>query len=256
MPDRRWIVSAGLVLMVIACILAGTFIVQFLPGYRSYASTVGAQAANRLDVQGRDATIIFLPRKGNRIKVAASGRYSSHRPVVSARTANSETYVIAQCPVQNENCNVTVRIWLPPDIDVTAYSDNGAIQANDLTGSLRLSSINGEIDVSGSSGQLSLQNQNSNINIENSRSRRVSATTVNGGVTAVFHAAPDFVDAGSRNGTVSLTVPFIAAAPDSYAISAHTTNGHSDIGVPNSANAGRKLIATSQNGDVVVQYGS
>lgn len=251
MTNRRWIVSAGLALMIVACISAAWVVVQMLPGHRGYASEVGTRAASRLDVQAQDATIILLPERGDRVRVTATGRYSSHRPVVSARSVNSVTHVVAQCSGRNEICNLTIRVWLPPDLDVTAHSDNGTIQADQLSGSLRLSSLNGEIHVTDSSGPLSLQTENSGIDIDNSRSRRLTATSQNGGIIALFRTPPDFVNASSQNGTVDITVP-----QQSYAITAHTTNGHTDIGPPNSASASHKLIATSVNADVVVQYGS
>lgn len=251
MANRRWIVSAGLALMIIAGVIAAWNIVLVLPGYHSYASATDAPAATRLNVQSQDATIILQPGSGHRVRVSATGKYSSHRPLLSAHTANSETRVIAQCQGRNTRCNLTIRIGLPANLDVTAHSDDGMIQARQLTGSLRLSTINGDIDVSGSSGPLSLQTQNSGIYVERSRSRRLTATSENGGVTAEFDVPPDLVSASSQNGTVDLTVP----SQESYAVDTHTTNGHSDVGVPNSATATRKLIATTVNADVVVQYG-
>lgn len=252
MANRRWIVSAGLALMVVACVIAAWLIVQVLPGHRGYASTVAAPAAARLDVEAQDVTIILQSSPGDRIRVNATGQYSSRRPVVSAQTRNSETRVVAQCPQHNESCDLTIRVLLPPGLDVTAHSDNGTIQADQLTGALRLSTINGDINVTNSSGALSVQTRNSGIDIDNSRSRRLTATSENGGITATFRAPPDFVNASSENGTVDLTVP----AQQPYSVAGHTTNGHREISVPNLATASRKLIATSVNADVVVQYGS
>lgn len=251
MENRRWIVSAGLALMIVACISAAWIIITVLPGHRSYASTVAAPAASRMTVQADDASIILMPGRGNQVRVEATGEYSAHRPVVTATTANSTTKIVARCAERQRNCNVTVQIFLPAGLDVTANSNNGDIQANRLTGALRLSTVNGDIDVTGSSGALSLQNQNGGIFVDRARSRRLTATNENGEVTAEFVAPPDFVNASSQNGTVDLTVP----GHNSYAIAAHTINGHRDVSVPNSANSSHKLIATSGNADVVVQYG-
>lgn len=140
---------------------------------------------------------------------------------------------------------------LPAALPLNVVGQNGRLTATGLTGALTLETTNGAIRTEGSRGDLELQTTNGGIDVRDAGSRRVTATTTNGGVELDFLDPPTSVQARSTNGAITVRLP---ADRVTYRVDARTTNGEIDSGsVPSDPSSRRSITAATTNGKVTVE---
>jgi hypothetical protein len=79
----------------------------------------------------------------------------------------------------------------------------------------------------------------------------VTARSNDGSVHVNFDAAPQRVDASSSDGSVTVVVP---DTPDTYAVTAHTSDGSRNIDVRTDPTSDRVIQMSSHDGSVTVRY--
>ena len=132
-----------------------------------------------------------------------------------------------------EPCSVGFVVTLPPDLDVRVATDAGRVEVFGMNGDLHIETANGAIDAA-ALGDGS-----------------VSAETDNGRVRLTFDEVPSDVHADTDNGAITIRLPDDG---DLYAVDADTDNGAIDIEVETDPDAGRRIVARSDNGSIDVGY--
>jgi DUF4097 and DUF4098 domain-containing protein YvlB len=131
------------------------------------------------------------------------------------------------------NCEVTLQVTAPADLDVTVVTDNGDVSVTQRDGRLDLSTNNGGIDA---------------MSID---SGLVRSSTDNGDVDLAFKRPPDRVDISTDNGSVLVEVPPCETA---YAVEASSDNGDVRVDVTTDPTSRRVITAESDNGAVTVRH--
>lgn len=261
-PPRR--LSPGLVvlfivlpLILLALIIGGS--VTAVNAFRGTPVTenVDSEAGSSVFIDVPNAAIRLTPSDDDQVHVTLRGSYSGTKPTLDVSSSGDETEIRGGCPdgwfifFPLNICRVRIDVSLPPSLDVTVGGQNGAITAEDLTGSLDLTTTNGAIEVDGSSGILVLHTTNGRIEVDDSTATDVQARTTNGAVHLSFSDAPDQVAANSTNGEIRIVVPDDGTE---YFVDANTTNGRIDTeDVPGDRRADRTITAETTNGGVTIE---
>ena len=218
----------------------------------SYADTATADAGTRVLATVPNASVDLRPSPDDQVHVDARGTYFGAAPTLRVTTSGGVTSISGGCPNQWFGfCSVKLTVRLPAALPLNVVAQNGRLTAAGLTGALDLETTNGAILTEGSRGDLKLQTTNGAIDVRDSSSRRVTATTTNGGVELDFLDPPSAVEARSTNGALTVRVP---ADGVTYRVDARTTNGEIETGsVPSDPSSRRSLTAATTNGKVTVE---
>ena len=150
-----------------------------------------------------------------------------------------------------ERCGVDYEIHMPPELAVIARTDDGTIDARDVSGAVDLSTDNGDVVLSGLSGRLQLSTDNGSIDGSELTSSSAQATSDNGDVTLGFSVAPTTVTMDSDNGDLVLVVP---QGPESYSLTTSSDNGVVSTPIRTDPNGERHLTLRSGNGNITAAY--
>lgn len=145
------------------------------------------------------------------------------------------------------NCAAKHRIEVPRGITVKVEDRNGSVQARGFADPLQVRSSSGSVHVTDSTGPLELRSGNGSVRAEVS-SRQVRADTDNGRVALRLAAAPDLLDARSRNGSLTLTLP-----SDRYRVTTGSRNGGIHVSVPRDDSSRHVVSAHTDNGSITVR---
>jgi hypothetical protein len=205
-----------------------------------------------LDVRVPNAAVTLTPSSDDEMHVRVTGSFFGTAPTLSVQTEGGVTEVRGGCrPQLFSRCSIRVAVQLPRSLPVTVNGENGRIEASGLTGRLTLETSNGAIQTDGTVGRLDVQTTNGDVSVTDAASRIVRASTTNGSVELTFTDAPDTVDAGSTNGSITVRVP---VSQVSYLITAQTANGEVNTDtVPSDRTARRSITAQTTNGSVTVE---
>jgi DUF4097 and DUF4098 domain-containing protein YvlB len=205
-----------------------------------------------LSVQIPNAEIILEPSSDDQAHVRMTGSFFGDEPTLTVRTEGGVTEVRGGCTSQLfSRCSIDVAVQLPRALPVTVSGENGRIAASGLTGRVSLGTTNGTIEADGTVGRVDAETTNGDIRVTDATSKTVQATTTNGSVELAFADAPDAVDAGSTNGSITVRVPTSGV---SYLVTAQTTNGSVDSGtVPSDSTSRRSITARTTNGGIEIQ---
>ena len=126
------------------------------------------------------------------------------------------------------NCRVELVVDVPRDLDVTVGSDNGRIALAGLSGDVDAATDNGTIDATDLTAD------------------RLAADSDNGRITLVFDDPPDAVRASTDNGAIAISI----GGDATYDIEADTGHGTVEVDVPTDPLAVRRVVAHSGNGSI------
>jgi hypothetical protein len=178
------------------------------------------------------------------VTVARTVSYRGDRPDAAEETheVNGDVLLLGGC---GRNCKVDYTIELPAGVDVRGSTTNGEIELADV-GEVEVSTTNGRIDLDGVSGRVEVESSNGRISGEGLNGDGIRVQTSNGAIELEVATAQD-VEARTSNGSIELTVP-----PDTYRVTADTSNGRTDIGVANDADGRFALDLHTSNGSITV----
>jgi hypothetical protein len=205
-----------------------------------------------LDVRIPNAEVVLEPSTDDQVHVRMTGSFFGTEPTLDVRTDGGVTEVRGGCESRLfSRCSIDLTVQLPRALPVTVAGENGRIGASGLTGRVDLSTTNGTIEADGTVGRADLRTTNGDIRLTASVSSAVQADTTNGSVELTFADAPDTVDAGSTNGSISVRVPVSGVT---YLVTAQTTNGSVDTSaVPSDSTSRRSITARTTNGGITVE---
>ena len=217
----------------------------------TYADTQIVDAGPRVLATVPNASVDLRPSPDDRVYVEARGTYVGAAPSLRVTTEAGVTSISGGCPGRWFGfCSVELTVRLPTALPLNVVARNGRLTATGLTGALTLETTNGAITTDGSRGDLELRTTNGAIDVRDSGSRRVAATTTNGGVALDFLDPPSAVQARSTNGAITVRLP---ADGVTYRVDARTTNGEIDSrSVPSDPSSRRSVTAATTNGKVTV----
>ena len=176
------------------------------------------------------------------VTVERTVSYRGDRPDGETHRVDGDTLELGDC---GPRCSVDYTIELPAGVDVRGSTANGAIELTAV----------GEVDVQTSNGRIELEEIAGDIDVETSNGRIIGRDLNGGGVRASTSngaielelGAPQDVEASTSNGAIDLTVP----AAD-YRVSTETSNGRTDVGIPNESDGQFFLDLRTSNGSITV----
>jgi hypothetical protein len=228
-----WLVAASLLIL----LLAGGTVIGWWAFTRETRTTsyrvLGDVVGVRLDVADADveitggATAIDV----RRVDSFAFGQPSDETHKVENGTLN----VVSRCPDQVLGaCKATFHIALPDNVPLAIETSSGTIHLSGVRSSVKLSSGSGDITAAGFCGF------------------SFSATSDSGKVDVRSQCSADRLEARSRSGDVTVTVP-----GGRYVVDAQSDAGDVHVrGVDPVEESGFQIQAQSGSGDVTVESSS
>jgi hypothetical protein len=163
------------------------------------------------------------------VGVSEQASYSSKAPV-PRRVLNGTTLTLSYGCVTELSCSISYTVEVPRDAAVRVSAGSGAVTLTSLAGAA------------------SAQTSSGLIMAVNLHSTEVSLKSDAGGIIATCSAAPRSLDASTKVGAITLTMPGAVA----YKISTHTFVGTSTITVRKSARSPYAINASSDLGSISV----
>ncbi len=228
-----WLVAASLLVLVLA---GGTLIAWWAFTRETRTTTyrvLGDVVGMRLDVGDADveinggATAIDV----RQVDSFAFGQASNETHTVE----NGTLSIVSRCPDQVlGSCNASFHIALPDNVPLDIETSSGTIRLTGVRSSVRLSSGSGDITAAGFCGF------------------SFSATSDSGAVRVRSQCSADRLEARSRSGDVTVTVP-----AGRYAVDTHSDTGDVHLrGLDPVEESGFQIQAQSGTGDVTVESSS
>lgn len=148
-------------------------------------------------------------------------------------------------------CRAGLRIVVPRDLEVKVRSREDEVRVRGLAGRVDAESANGTVEGEALSGPVRLHSGNDTVRATRLRSDSVQADSANGSVHVEFDRPPSSALAHSGNGDVEVVVP---RGTEGYDVQIESQNGSTDDQVRTTSTSDRRIVATSNNGDVTVRY--
>ncbi len=195
-------------------------------------------AATSFTIDGRVTTLVIDVGSGSvdvtgtdRSSVGVSQQASySTTPPAARRVLSGTTLTLSYgCPVEL-SCSISYTVQVPRTVAVRVSADAGAVTLTSLA------------------GPATAQTSAGLITAVNLSSAEVSLKSDAGGIIATSSAPPRSLDASTKVGAITLTVPGSVA----YKISTHTFVGTSNITVRKSARSPYAINASSDVGSISI----
>jgi hypothetical protein len=252
---RVWLVL-GSIGAVVGIVFVGMSLVGALVrDHRVINRTIDGSAVREVDIKmdGGNLSLIGDPTgTTDRVRFnVVDGLFGSNH---SATVRGDRLVVHAGCRGPfGAHCSVGVTALVPDGVRLVVSSDNGAQRIRNIQGDVMLSSDNGDIHATGISGNLSLTTDNGDVDASQLTSPSVSLATDNGSALLSFGQAPSSVTTDADNGDVTVDLP----TPDlAYDLHTATDNGTVSAPIKTDPTSGRRISATSDNGNITVRYAS
>ncbi|MEV0262119.1 DUF4097 family beta strand repeat-containing protein [Streptomyces sp. NPDC050617] len=206
------------------------------------ASVSGKIRAVRLD-SGSGGVTLRGGKGAGKVSVHRSVEYKGDRPEKATHRVEGGVLVLGGC---GEDCAVNYTVELPAGLPVSGQTANGPVSLSDV-GAVNVTTSSGTVALDGVAGAVDVRTTNGRITGRRLRGGSVAARTTNGPIELTPAVALD-IRAKTSNGTIALTVP---TGP--YQVSAHVSNGHKYIDVPDDPHGAHRLDLTTSNGTVTVK---
>ena len=169
--------------------------------------------------------------------------YRGELEVEETHRVDGDTLELRGC---GRRCVVDYTIEVPSGVDVRGSASNGAIELEDV-GEVDVQTSNGRIELEDVTGSVVAETSNGRISGSDLSGDGVRATSSNGAIELEL-GTPQDVEASTSNGAIRLTVP-----ADSYRVSTETSNGRTDVGIPNDSDGRFSLDLRTSNGSITVE---
>ncbi|WP_181765303.1 DUF4097 family beta strand repeat-containing protein [Streptomyces albidus (ex Kaewkla and Franco 2022)] len=169
--------------------------------------------------------------------------FDGDRPKGPTHRVENGVLVLEGC---GKGCSVRYTVDLPRRIPVTGKVTAGGVDLSGM-GKVDVTTSTGAVDLDDIEGSVDVRTTNGRINGHGLKGDRVTARTSNGAIE-LAPATPQDVDAKTSNGAISITAP-----DSSYKVSARTSNGSKKIGVRNDPSGDHELDLATTNGAITVK---
>jgi hypothetical protein len=250
---RVWL-ALGSIVALVGIVFVGMQLVGTLASnHRVINRTIDATAVREIDVRMGNGSLDLI---GDPTATSARLRFdvddglfgSKHSAVVSGHRLQVQSGCHGPFSV---HCSVDVTARVPAGVRLVVTSDNGRQQIRNMSGDVTVSSDNGDLHVSGISGALSMTTDNGDVAASELTSPRVRLDTDNGSARLSFAQAPTSVTTTADNGDVIVDLPNPEVA---YDVHTSTDNGTVSTPIKTDPTSGRRISATSDNGNITVRY--
>ena len=203
-----------------------------------------ASDVGRVEIIGANVTDVRITARVSDGMVATDFRY---------RVVGDRLEVRVRCNrlVGGPWCGAALRILVPRNLEVHAYSDSDQVIVRGISGRVDAASSDGSVEAEGLSGAAFLHSSNGSVRASRLRTNSIQANSDNGSVRLEFDRAAGSTIAKSANGNVEISVPRDGAG---YAIDISSGNGSTDNQVQTDSTSARRVVASSENGNVTVRY--
>jgi hypothetical protein len=148
-----------------------------------------------------------------------------------------------------DGCSVTYTVDLPPRVAVSGGTSSGGISLAGV-GDVDVTTASGAVDLDDVDGTVEVRTTNGRINGRGLKGESIGARTSNGAIDLGL-STPQDVRAKTSNGAVSVTVP-----DGRYKVSSKTSNGKKNIGLRNDPAGDHTLDLETSNGSITVKKAS
>ncbi|GAA2469746.1 DUF4097 family beta strand repeat-containing protein [Streptomyces thermolineatus] len=177
------------------------------------------------------------------VSVHRSVDYRGDRPEGATHRVENGVLVLGDC---GGSCSVSYTVDLPAGLPVSGGTSAGSITLSGV-GEVAVTTGSGSIALNGVTGPVDARTSNGRITGRGLEGGPVRVQTSNGAVDLTV-SAPQDVRAHTSNGAVELTLP-----AGRYRVSATTSNGEKDIGVPDDPAGKHRIDLVTSNGDITVR---
>lgn len=166
---------------------------------------------------------------------------------------DGETVTLRQdCPfIVGWGCSGTFEVTVPPGVEISGETANGAITAIGTDSSLSVGTSNGAITLDDISSPVDVSTSNGSIVGTDLGTTELAARTSNGEVSLAFSTAPSSVVVETSNGEVEVVLP---ADTPAVALSTKTSNGEVTSDIRTDPAAADRIDVRTSNGDIEVRY--
>ncbi|NLU74084.1 DUF4097 family beta strand repeat protein [Streptomyces sp. HNM0575] len=145
-----------------------------------------------------------------------------------------------------DDCSVSYTVDLPRGIAVSGGTSSGGISLSGV-GKVDVTTDSGAVDLDDVDGTVRVRTTNGRVNGRGLKGEGVRASTSNGAIDLRL-STPQDVRARTSNGAVSVTAP-----DGSYNVSARTSNGDRHIGLRDDPSGDHTLDLSTTNGSIRVK---
>jgi hypothetical protein len=216
----------------------------------------------------------------------------SFRKAHSSASVDGDTLRLSGgCPIfAGGRCAVSFTVRVPVGTTVDAHSDSGHLAAAGLSGAVTLSTDSGSVTAQGTTGALhlsthsgdvralqvsggpiqlsaqsgdvraidlvtestaTLQTSSGDVTAVDARAGQLVGKTSSGDVRLILATPSDTVTASTHSGDVTVLLP-----AGGYQVETHTDSGDQHVGVSRDSSSPHRITASTNSGDVRVEYGS
>ncbi|MFF7725555.1 DUF4097 family beta strand repeat-containing protein [Streptomyces sp. NPDC008001] len=169
--------------------------------------------------------------------------YDGDRPEGATHRVENGVLVLGGC---GDDCSVAYTVDLPAGIPVTGETSSGAVTLS-RTGAVQVATSSGAIDLNDISGTVAIRSTSGAITGHGLKGGPVKAKSSSGAVELAT-SSPQDVRVEAESGAVTLTVPDAA-----YQVTTKSGSGGTDIGVTNDPSGPHRLDLTTSSGAITVK---
>jgi len=251
--NAAWLLAGSLIAVI--SLAFGTIQVTGLLAHeeRTERVTIGDPGMRVLDVASDSGSIEIVGADVTSVRISAHISDGMAATQFRHQVVGDRLEVRVRCrgPFSNPWCNARLRIVVPRGMEVKVRADDDHVTVRGLTGRVDAQSSNGTVEAEALSGQALLHSSNGSVRASRMRSTSIEADTDNGSVHLEFEVPPASAVARSSNGNVEVAVP---RGDEAYAVDVHSNNGGTDNLVRTDSTSTRRIVASSDNGSVIVRY--
>jgi Putative adhesin len=246
-PSRRRALVIG-VPFVIALIAYVSVYYVALAGQDSFPVRKTVAPAAGVITVSVNGDISVIPSVDGRAHLTGVVSYSLFRPTLRWTVTPAQTVLDGPNCYWIGNCSANLALAVPAAQALDLSTSSGNLTVSDLSGDLKLSNDSGDIAVSRSSGALVLNDSSGDITGTQLSGASARVNDDSGDVNLSFVGAPEDIRVTASSGDVTVSVP----ANVSYAVSATTSSGTPDIGVPTSSSSHHLITVRADSGNIDV----
>lgn len=181
-----------------------------------------------------------------KVSLHRSIEFDGDKPTKRTYDVENGELVLRGC---GDDCSVSYTVDLPPRVAVRGSTSSGGISLSGV-GKVNVTTDAGAVDLDDVDGSVAVRTTNGRINGRGLKGEGLRAETSNGAIDLIL-STPQDVRAKTSNGAVSVT------APDGhYNVSATTSNGRKNIGLRDDPSGDNRLDLSTANGSITVKKAS
>lgn len=241
-----WFLLAVVIVVLVGGSIWGTF------GGRDETQRSTVDAPQKLRVESRSGEVEVTGSGDSQVSIERRLEWSTTRPEVTEKREGGTLVLSSQCGGLRigffSRCNVSYKLRVPASVELEIDSGSGKVTVRDTSGTIKVRSKSGAVSVRNATGRLDIGTNSGAISASGLGGEAVLRTT-SGELNASWASVPRSVDARTRSGDLTLTVP-----QGQYEV--RGADSDADISVPSTAGAPNVIQVGARSGDIRVKHPS